>query len=46
MSLQALYAQIAQQEWIEMPPGWGQGKNHLRWTCSCSHDAKSRGNNQ
>ena len=26
MSLQALYAQIAQQEWIEMPPGWGQGR--------------------
>lgn len=26
MSLQALYAQIAQQEWIEMPTGWGQGR--------------------
>ena len=26
MSLQALYAQIAQQEWIEMPTGWGKGE--------------------
>ena len=26
MSLQALYAQIAQQEWIEMPTGWEQGE--------------------
>lgn len=25
MSLQALYAQISEQEWVEFPSGWLQG---------------------
>ena len=26
MSLHALYAQIAEQEWVEFPQGWLQGR--------------------
>lgn len=26
MSLQALYAQISEQEWVEFPSGWLQGR--------------------